>query len=176
MKLLKEYKFTIVLAFVMLGIYLTNNLVGTKAFKITLTNIKEMLSLVPPIFVLIGLLDTWVPKESMIKFMGQNSGIKGIIIAFLLGSAAAGPLYVAFPIAALLLKKGARLAYVLFFLGVWTSTKLPIVLYETVSLGLKFTVIHIGISIPAFLLIAFFIEKIISQDSISLIYQKAELL
>lgn len=39
------------------------------------------------------------------KYMDKKSGIYGILFSLLLGGIAAGPLYVAFPIAALLLKK-----------------------------------------------------------------------
>lgn len=174
MEKIKEYKYVIMMTVILFGIYLYNNSVGVKAGLITLQNIMEMLTLIPPIFIIMGLLDVWVPKETMIKYMGQDAGAKGIALAFILGSAAAGPLYAAFPIAALLLKKGARFAYVIFFLGVWSSTKLPIVLYEIASLGLKFTLIHIGISIPAYLIIAIFIEKVLSHDTKVFIYQKAQ--
>ena len=51
----------------------------------------EMLSVIPPIFILLGLLNVWVQRETMIKLMGEKSGILGILIAFFLGSAAAGP-------------------------------------------------------------------------------------
>lgn len=173
MKILKKYSFSIILALIIVGLFLINKPTGAKAFSITISNIGEMLTFLPPIFILVGLLDVWVPKETMIKYMGQGSGAKGILIAFLLGSAAAGPLYAAFPIAALLLKKGARLAYVLFFLGAWSSTKLPLVLFETASLGVKFTLIHISISIAGFLVSSLLLEKIISQESISAIYKKA---
>lgn len=174
MKLIKTYAFPLVLILVMGGLYLVNAPTGGKALQITWANTKEMLTFLPPIFILVGLLDVWVPKETMIKLMGHGSGLKGILIAFILGSAAAGPLYAAFPIAALLLKKGARLAYVLFFLGAWSSTKLPLVIYETASLGIKFTVVHISVSIVGFLLAAFLIEKITSKKSAALIYEKAE--
>jgi len=56
-------------------------------------SLKEMLLVIPPIFILLGILDTWVPKEVMMKYMGEKSGWKGIVLAFLIGSAAAGPLY-----------------------------------------------------------------------------------
>ena len=38
-------------------------------------------------------LDVWVERETMIKFMGENSGFIGVAIAFFLGSAAACLLY-----------------------------------------------------------------------------------
>lgn len=176
MKKLKEYKWSIFFGLMALILYYYNPKTGIAAFNITISNLKEMLFLVPPIFILMGLLDVWVPKETLIKYMGHGSGLTGLSIAFLLGTAAAGPLYVAFPLGALLLKKGARLSYVIFFLGVWSSTKLPIVLFETASLGLKFTLIHIGISIPAYLLTAYLIEKAVSKESLSSIVTKAELM
>lgn len=174
MKILKEYRWSIFFGLITLILYYYNKKIGIAAFNITISNLAQMLLLVPPIFMLMGLLDVWVPKETLIKYMGHGSGLTGLAIAFLLGTAAAGPLYVAFPLGALLLKKGARLAYVIFFLGVWSSTKLPIVLFEVASLGLKFTIIHIGVSLPAYLLTAYLIEKSVSKESLSFIISKAE--
>lgn len=176
MKLLRTYLPVLLLTLIIISLYTVNPATGKNAFIISLLNLKEMLTFLPPIFIFAGLLDVWVPKETMIKFMGHDSGIKGILIAFILGSAAAGPLYAAFPIAVLLLKKGARLAYVIFFLGAWSSTKIPLVLYETASLGVRFTAIHIAISITGFLLSAILIEKITAKDSVDMIYNKAHTL
>jgi uncharacterized membrane protein YraQ (UPF0718 family) len=174
MNLIKRFKFSLILAVVMLGLYFYNQTTGVKAFDITLDNIGEMLSILPAIFIFVGLLDVWVPKETMVKFMGKESGFKGILIALFLGSAAAGPLYAAFPIATLLLQKGARLAYVIFFLGAWSSTKIPFILFESANLGLKFTAIHIGVSIPSYLLIAYLIEKVTSKEAIVTLYEKTQ--
>ena len=41
-------------------------------------------------------------------------------------------------------------------------------------LGLKFTTIHIGVSTPLYLLIAYIIEKSVLNEDISLIVSKAE--
>jgi uncharacterized membrane protein YraQ (UPF0718 family) len=137
---------------------------GANALHLTLVNIQSMLKILPPIFILIGLLDAWVPRETMIRHMGRDSGIKGILIAFILGSFAAGPLYAAFPVAAILLKKGARLSYVLFFLGVWSTSKLPMVLFEVTSFGLTFTLIHIISNLTIFLIGAIVIETVLGES------------
>ena len=173
--MLKKYRFAIGLALVIAAIYFINRSVGTEAFDISVSNTKEMLSLLPPIFILVGLLDVWVPKETIIRYMGEDSGWKGILMALFLGSAAAGPLYVAFPITALLLRKRARLAYILFFLGVWSTTKLPILLYEISYMGLKFTAIHVAVGLPFFLLFSMIIEKVMPEDSRESLYRKAEM-
>ncbi len=172
-EIIKKYKWSIavVTATLLLNIY--SPLVGAKANEITLSNFLSMFSILPPILLLIGLLDVWVPKETMIKYMGENAGIKGVLIAFLLGSFAAGPLYAAFPIAAILLKKKAKISYVLFFLGVWSSAKLPMVMFEYTSFGAKFTFIHIASNLIIFLIGAFFVEKLLSKESKVELYRLA---
>lgn len=160
--------------FVQIAIFLVDHTTGKNAAAITLTNLREMLLLVPPIFIVMGLMDVWVPKETLMRYMGHGSGVTGLLIAFVLGTVAAGPLYVAFPMGLLLLKKGARLSNVIFFLGVWSSTKLPILLFEAVSLGFSFTLIHIAISVPLYLLTAFYIERSVSPAMVAGIVAKAE--
>jgi uncharacterized membrane protein YraQ (UPF0718 family) len=134
---------------------------ATQALSLSFDNIVTMMGVIPPIFVLIGLLDVWVPKETMIKYMGDNSGLLGLFFAFLLGSLAAGPLYAAFPVAALLLKKGARFAYVIFFLGTWTAAKIPLLLFEMTSLGVTFTLIHVSSMLIMYLFGAFYLESLL---------------
>lgn len=172
--LIKRFRFVIFFAFVILVLYHANMPAGVKAFKISVSNTQEMLGLIPPVFVFMGLLDAWIPKETFIRYMGENSGIKGILTALFLGSAAAGPLYIAFPIAVLLMKKKAKLAYVLFFLGVWSTTKIPLLLYEISYMGIKFTAIQVAVCIPLFLLFSLVIEKILSEDEKMSLYRKAE--
>ena len=75
-----------------------------------------MLGILPSILILLGLMDAWVPKKIIERLLGKDSGISGIGVAILAGTAAAGPLYVAFPVAASLLKKGARISNVAIFL------------------------------------------------------------
>lgn len=171
--ILKKYKWSITLIVLIIILYFINNDIGIEATTKTLSNFKSMLSVLPPILVLIGLLDVWVPKETMIKYMGADSGIKGIVIALLLGSLAAGPLYAAFPIAAILMKKQARFAYVLFFLGAWSSSKLPLILYEYTSFGGIFTIMHVISNLTIFLIGSFVLEKIIGKENLNKIYSSA---
>lgn len=164
MKSVKKYRMFIILAFIWMVIYLVNNETGWTALTITGNSIIDMLLLLPPILILVGLLDTWVPKEMILKYAGKDSGFRGPMIALLLGGIAAGPLYVAFPIAAILLKKGALLRNVVFFLGVWTVAKLPIVIYESASLGAMFTIIHVSFGLAFFYVTGILMEKFLSKE------------
>ncbi|HCX62874.1 MAG TPA: permease, partial [Clostridiales bacterium] len=92
---IKRYKVFILLSAVNVFIVILYPETGMKSIEITKSSTLEMLSILPPIFILLGLLDVWVKKETMMKYMGEKSGFIGVLIAFLLGSAAAGPLYAA---------------------------------------------------------------------------------
>jgi len=105
-----------------------------------MVNVREMLSIIPPIFVLIGLFDVYVPRETVVKYMGEKSFVKGTIFAFLLGSFLVGPLYIAFPIASMMLKKGASFFNIVVFLGASSTMKIPQFLCETAFLGASFSV------------------------------------
>lgn len=107
-KLIKKYLFFFITSLIMIVVFILNKEIGTRAVNTTLYSLKEMVLILPPIFILLGLLDVWVPRETMVKFMGEDSGLKGIILAIIIGSAAAGPLYAAFPIAAIFMKKGVK--------------------------------------------------------------------
>lgn len=86
-------------------------------------------------------------------------GFKGYLYVLLLAAIAAGPLYVAFPVAVLLLEKGASVRYVVFFLGAFTTVKLPVLLYEISSFGLIYTALHIGFGLLFFFMTAQLFER-----------------
>jgi uncharacterized membrane protein YraQ (UPF0718 family) len=155
------------------ALWLVNHEVGTRAAEVTVSNLKEMLLVLPPIFIILGLLDVWVPREQMVKLMGEASGLRGILIAFLLGSAAAGPLYAAFPVAQVLLKKGASMRSVLILLGAWSTTKIPMLMFELTSMGARFTVTRLMVDLAGILLIALLLERCMGEKDQEEILAKA---
>lgn len=140
----------------------------------TYSQLGQALMIIPVIFILIGLIDVWVDRQAMIKYMGEGSGLVGILVAFTFGTLAAGPLVGAFPLAFVMLKKGARYANVLFFLTIWSSAKIPIILFQVQSMGLKFTVVSNLVLITVFLAGSFVVEKLLGKTEIGNIVRKAE--
>jgi uncharacterized membrane protein YraQ (UPF0718 family) len=129
----------------------------TKAVSIlsaTKSYLLEMLSILPPILILVGLFEVWVPKSMIEKFMGETSGWKGVLAALFVGTAGMGPLYVAFPLGVSLLRKGASIINVSIFLYVWAAIKIPMILFEIKSLGLEFAVVRLALTIPCILAIS----------------------
>lgn len=173
-RLSKRYSLFIMMLLINCALLAINPDIGKRSFSLTWKNTLEMLAVIPPIFILLGLLDVWVKREVMIKYMGDHSGIVGILIAFFLGSAAAGPLYAAFPVAGVLLKKGSKLSNVFIFMGAWSTTKIPLLLFEASALGPRFTLIRLIIDLFGILIIAYFTEKLLLPKEKAAIYGLAE--
>ncbi|NHM33974.1 permease [Neobacillus terrae] len=163
---LKRYRFFFILLLGLLIITFMNQAIAIKTVQLTGKSILDMLFLLPPIFILVGLLDQWVKKETLIRYMGEKSGIYGVFFTLLLATIAAGPLYIAFPIAVLLLKKGASVRYIVFFLGAWSTVKLPVLVNEFTSFGLKFTLIHIFFGLVFYYLTGILFERMYSQQKL----------
>ena len=171
---LKRYGafFLLLIAGAVTGLILPD--LGKAALNNTLGSFKEMLSVLPPIFILLGLLDVWVDRATMVKYTGKGSGFRGVLIAFLLGSAAAGPLYAAFPFAAVMLKKGASLTNVLIFIGAWSTTKIPLLAFEASSMGLTFMLVRLGLSLVGIPLIALVTDRVLGKSGREEIYALSE--
>jgi uncharacterized membrane protein YraQ (UPF0718 family) len=172
MKLIKPYLLLIMVVVIDLAIIITNPELGMKIMASTRFNFLTMLAILPPIFLLIGLLDVWVPREQFMRFMGEKSGVVGISLSVLLGAAAAGPLYAAFPLAAIMLQKGVKFSNVLIFLGAWSTMKIPMVLFEITALGSQFALIRWVISVIGIIIMALLISKIISETEQEEIYAR----
>ena len=77
----------------------------------------SMIKILPCAFILIALFEKWCHRDTVVKHLGSNSGMKGYFLALLLGSMTIGGLFVAFPLAYSLQRKGASLKVIFSFLG-----------------------------------------------------------
>ena len=112
----------------------------------------EMLKLLPCAFILIGLFEVWVKKESVEKHLGKDSGAIGYIWIILLAGTIVGGLYVAFPVAYSLFKKGAKLSIIFTYIGASAICRIPMTIFESSFMGIKFSLIRLIISIPLVIL------------------------
>ncbi len=128
----------------------------------------QMIKVLPVVFILIGLFDVWVKKETIVKHLGKGGGIKSFVWMFLLAAPMAGGLLPAFPVAYSLYKKGARLTVVLTFLGAVGIARAPMVFFESAFLGWKFSIIRIIASIPLVVLTAITLGKALEKSGYTL--------
>lgn len=134
------------------------------AISMSARYLKEMVLIFPAVLIIMGLADRWVPTELVEKYLGHNSSFKGKFLAVFLGTLPTGPMYVAFPIAAELLRKKASLSNVVIFLGVWASLKIPQLGVEIQFLGLKFSILRFIFTLISIFVIGIIMEKMIDID------------
>jgi len=108
----------------------------------------EMLKILPCAFILIGLFEVWVKKEKVEKHLGEGSGMMSYFWVILLAGTTVGGLYVAFPVAYTLFKKGAKLSVIFTYLGASGICRIPMTIFEASFMGIKFSIIRLLVSIP----------------------------
>ncbi|MFO7916374.1 MAG: permease, partial [Candidatus Krumholzibacteriales bacterium] len=121
----------------------------------------EMIWILPGVMVLMGLFMVWVPEEMVEEYLGKASGAKGVSLSILFGALPTGPLYVAFPLALSLMKKGARISNVIIFLSAWGCIKIPQEMVELNFLGAGFMFSRLVLTIVFVVIMGVSIEKII---------------
>lgn len=112
--------------------------------RLALNMTVEILPLLIFAFIVAGMIQVLLPRELLLKWVGAESGMRGILIGSVAGGLAPGGPYVSLPIAAGLLRSGASVGTIVAFLtgwSLWAVIRLPM---EVGILGWKFTLIRIA--------------------------------
>ncbi len=163
MNIIKKFALPLIIALVFLGLVIWMPDVARRSSEVALSYLGEMALIIPPVFILMGLLQVWVPQEKITGLIGKGSGLKGILVSFGLGTLPTGPIYIAFPLAGSLLKKGARISNIVIFLGAWAAIKIPQLMAEMQFLGPAFTALRFVLTLTALIIIGQIMERIIRQ-------------
>jgi len=132
-----------VLAFVLLIIgYSRGQGEHINGMKSALNMTVEIIPLLVFAFIIAGMVRVLLPKELLSKWIGAESGMRGILIGTVAGGLSPGGPYVSLPIVAGLLRSGASVGTMVAFLtgwSLWAVGRLPM---EIGILGWKFTLIR----------------------------------
>ncbi|MCF8029560.1 MAG: permease [Desulfohalobiaceae bacterium] len=93
-------------------------------------------------FATAGLMTVLIPEEKVSRWLGQESGWKGLLLGGLAGALVPGGPFIYFPIAASFLVSGAEIGTVVCFVtakNLWSLSRLPI---EIALLGVELTFIR----------------------------------
>jgi uncharacterized membrane protein YraQ (UPF0718 family) len=104
----------------------------------------EIIPLLIFAFIIAGMVQVLIPKELIARWIGAESGLKGILIGTVAGGLTPGGPYVSLPVVAGLLKSGAGVGTLVAFLtswSLWAVSRLPM---EFGILGWKFTLIRLA--------------------------------
>lgn len=138
------------------------------AFKNSTYFLIEMVQVLPVIFILTVVIEAWIPKETIMKHFGENSGIKGNLFSIVLGSLSAGPIYAAFPLTKMLLRKGASVANIVIILSCWAVIKVPMLANEAKFLGIQFMALRWILTVIAILGMAYVINKLVKKSDMGI--------
>jgi len=112
--------------------------------KSALTMTAGILPLLVCAFIVAGMVQVLLPRELLSKWVGAESGLRGIFIGTVAGGFSPGGPYVSLPIVAGLLRSGASVGTMVAFLtgwSLWAVSRLPM---EVGILGWRFTSIRIA--------------------------------
>jgi uncharacterized membrane protein YraQ (UPF0718 family) len=104
----------------------------------------QILPLLVCAFAVAGMAQVLIPHDILAKWVGSESGLRGIMIGAVAGGFAPGGPYVSLPIAAALLRAGASVGTMVAFLtgwSLWAVGRLPM---EVGIMGWRFTLVRLA--------------------------------
>ncbi len=125
-----------------------------KSLKIAGKSFIRMLPMVFIIIIIIGLLLGFVPPDQISKFVGEQSGMTGVLIVGAAGAVLHIPALLSFPLASSLLEEGASVSAVAAFITTLTMIGTITLPLEIKELGKKMAILRNGISFVIAIIIA----------------------
>jgi uncharacterized membrane protein YraQ (UPF0718 family) len=102
----------------------------------------EILPLLLFAFIVAGMIQVLIPRELVARWVGAESGLRGIFIGSIAGGLSPGGPYVSLPLAAGLLRSGAGIGTMVAYLtgwSLWAVARLPM---EVGIMGWRFTFVR----------------------------------
>lgn len=165
-KKLSKHKILLIAIIGYICVFIINSEIGIKALKESKYYFLEMIQILPPIFILTSLIQTWVPTKVIVDNFGNGSGIRGKVISFAIGSLSAGPIYAAFPVCKTLTKKGASIDNIVIILSSWAVIKIPMLINEAKFMGVNYMIVRWVLTLMAIIIMAKIMKLWIKKDDL----------
>jgi len=95
-------------------------------------------------FIVAGMVQFLIPREIISRWVGMESGFRGILIGSIMGGLTPGGPFVTMPVAAGLLRVGASIGTMVAFLTAWSLWAVVRMPMEIGIMGWKFTLIRLA--------------------------------
>lgn len=122
---------------------------------------KGMLSDIVGILLLIGLVITLIPAETIEQFIGSESSFFAVMMSAILGTITLIPAFVAFPLIGSLKANGGGIVTLTAFLTTLTMVGFLTMPLEIKTFGKKFTIIRNSVSFVFAIIIALFMGVVL---------------
>jgi len=130
--------------------------------KIAYGAFMKAIEIIIAVFIIIGLIQVWVPPQTISKLLGKEAGWKGLILASTAPLFIGGSLFTIFPLLKTLLDKGTSIACAIAFVTAW-SGKVPLLPLEIEFLGWKFAVLRFALIVPFAILMGLLSEFVLER-------------
>jgi uncharacterized membrane protein YraQ (UPF0718 family) len=138
---------TIVMGILALGLVFVGYMKGEQQHLLGMkTGLRMTIEIFPLLifaFIVAGMVQTLLPTELISRWIGAESGFRGILLGTLAGAIAPGGPYVSLPLAAAIFRAGAGVGTMIAFLtgwSLWAVSRLPM---EVGILGWRLTLIRL---------------------------------
>ncbi len=131
------------------------------ALAIALKSFLRILPTVIAIIILIGLILGFVSRDPISEIVGEQAGLRGVLIVALLGAVLHIPSIISFPLAASLLRGGATVTSVAVFITTLTMIGVVTLPVEIRELGRKFAVFRNSLSFLIAILIGLIMGRML---------------
>ena len=118
--------------------------VHVQGLKASYTMLIQIIPLLVFAFVVAGMVQTLIPREIISRWVGIESGFRGILIGTIIGGIAPGGPFISLPIAAGLLRTGASIGTMVAFLTGWSLLAFARMPLEIGILGWEFWLIRMA--------------------------------
>ena len=95
-------------------------------------------------FILAGMIQVLIPQEIISKWVGIESGFRGILVGTLIGSLTPGGPFISLPIAAGLVRAGAGIGTMVAFMTAWSLLAVHRLPMEVGIMGWQFALIRLA--------------------------------
>lgn len=108
-----------------------------------------------------GFVQVLLPNELVLKWIGKNAGLKGMMIACLAGALTPGGPMISFPLVAALYRMGADISFLVAYLTAWEVLGVQrILVWDMPLMGVKFMMLRVAVSFFLPLLAGVIAQKI----------------
>ncbi len=150
------------LAFLSLVIaFITDGARARQALRIAGRSFLRILPSVLMIVVLVGLVMGILTPDKLGQWLGDKSGVAGVLLTGLVGAVLHIPSIVAFPLAGSLLRSGASVTIIATFVATLTMIGVVTFPLEAKELGKRFALLRNGLSFLAALLVGWIMGVIL---------------
>jgi uncharacterized membrane protein YraQ (UPF0718 family) len=141
--------------------FIKNRKKTIQSLKIAGKSFLKILPMMLIIIVAVGLLLGFIPPNQIATFVGEQSGISGVLLIGAIGAILFIPALISFPLAASLLESGASVAAAAAFITTLTMIGIITLPLEIKELGKKIALLRNGLSLVIAIIIALIMGAIL---------------